>query len=406
MADIGVFHAGLMAGGGAEAVAANTLQALHDAGHELTVYTADDPNFVALDETFGTDLSTAVTTGSESPIDVKQPASTARLTVDRLTDAARTVTGVTDLPLLRRAVMERRVVRQQDSHDLLVSTDGQLAACGPALEYVHFPYFEPAAMRRYGTRFEESLYPQYHWLCRMLRPDETGAPTGSDSTITVTNSRWTAAVLAETTRKSANVVAPPVGVADFDPPEWGSQADGIVCLGRIHPLKRQHVAIEVVDGLREAGIDTHLHLIGPSGSDEYVDRIERLAAERSYVHLEGRVSRDRLVELIETHRYGVHARRFEHFGIAVAELVAGGTIPFVHDSGGQIEIVEDRDELTYTSPSEAIRKMKRIRSSNEHQQSLQSELVASASHYSRERFRSEITSLVEAAITNARDGTI
>ncbi|WP_436930054.1 glycosyltransferase [Halosimplex halobium] len=401
MADIGVFHAGLMAGGGAEAVAANTLQALHGAGHELTVYTADDPDFATLDETFGTALSTGNSAGDESPIDVEQPASTARLAVDRLTDAARAVTGVTDLPLLRRAVMERRVVRQQDSHDLLVSTDGQLAARGPTLEYVHFPYFEPAAMRRYGTRFEESLYPQYHRLCRMLRPTETGTPADSDTPVTVTNSRWTASVLAETTGKSAKVVAPPVGVADFDPPEWGSQTDGIVCLGRIHPLKRQHVAIEIVDGLREAGIDTHLHLIGPSGSDEYVDRIERLAGDRGYVHLEGRVSRDRLVELIETHRYGVHARRFEHFGIAVAELVAGGTIPFVHDSGGQTEIVGDRDELTYGSPAEAIRKMKRIHSKNGHQRSLQSELVASATQYGRERFRSEITAVVETAITDA-----
>jgi glycosyltransferase involved in cell wall biosynthesis len=34
-------------------------------------------------------------------------------------------------------------------------------------------------------------------------------------------------------------------------------------------------------------------------------------------------------------------KEFEHFGISVAQAIAHGCIPIVHDSGGQVELVTD-----------------------------------------------------------------
>ena len=46
----------------------------------------------------------------------------------------------------------------------------------------------------------------------------------------------------------------------------------------------------------------------------------------------------------------------EHFGIAVAEMMQAGCITFIHDSGGQTEIVNLR-ELRYQTKEEAIEKI-------------------------------------------------
>lgn len=390
MADIGVFHTDLMAGGGAEAVGANTLEALQSAGHDVTLYTVADIDIPSLNDAYGTAV--------KSGLRVRQPAPVSRSAVDGLTAVARLTTDITDLPLLRRAVVERRLARSIGaSHRLLVSTDGQFAAPLPVVQYVHFPYFSAAAMKQYGTRFAERQYPQYHQLCRTIRPD-----TNHTASRTVTNSAWTADVITETLDISPTVIPPPVRTADFAPPAWDDMEDGFVCIGRIHPLKRQHVVIDIVDRLRQADADVHVHLIGAAGNDDYYQQIRALAEDRPYVHLEGRVSRTRLVTLIETHRYGIHARRFEHFGIAIAEMIAGQTIPFVHASGGQQTLVAHTDDLLYDSPNEATTKIKAVRSTPERHHQITQHLQETVKKYDQKQFKDRMKQIIDQTLAQLR----
>ena len=57
------------------------------------------------------------------------------------------------------------------------------------------------------------------------------------------------------------------------------------------------------------------------------------------------------------HRYGIHTMENEHFGIGVAEMVRAGCIPFVHDSGGPVEIVGGRSELRFRDAPEGAAAM-------------------------------------------------
>src|SRR5690606_15433656 len=52
-------------------------------------------------------------------------------------------------------------------------------------------------------------------------------------------------------------------------------------------------------------------------------------------------SRAELLEQIGRSRYGLHMMIDEHFGIAVAEMLCLGCIPFVHGSGGPLEMLGD-----------------------------------------------------------------
>lgn len=381
MADIGVVHESINAGGGAEAVGAHTVDALLNAGHTVTLYTTDELDIEALNERYGTTIPTTL-----NVVTVQSSALTA---VDIATVAAQPL-GVSDFPLLRQTLFERLVAAQyQAHHDTLVCTHGEFAI-GNSVEYVHFPYFSAEAMQRYGTRFDESLYPPYHRLCRLLkRRDADSKPR------TLTNSEWTAAVLEEKLGRNPQVLYPPVDTAAFDPPSWDEMESGFVTVGRIHPLKRQFNIIDIIDAVRDNGLDTHIHIVGPSGDDAYYDRLADRAASRPYVHLEGELPRHELVSLLESHRYGLHARRFEHFGMAVAEMVASRTIPFVHASGGQQEVVGQIDGLCYTDRVDAVEKIVDILQSEKRQQRLLNELSERGRTGGRQQFHTAMVTAVE-----------
>jgi len=385
MADIGVIHASLGADGGAEAVATQTVAALVDAGHDVTVYTTDSPSITDLNETHGTTLPAS--------LPIKTPATVSTRAVETCTSVVSKTTHVEDLPLLRQTAFERVVERRySDTHDLLVCTHGEFSV-EDAIEYVHFPYFSAEAMQRYGPRFDEQLYPTYHRLCRALKQrDQTAATT------TLTNSQWTADVVAETLGRDARVVYPPVDTDAFEPPDWDDQESGFVAVGRIHPLKRQHQLVDIIDQLRADGVETHLHIVGPSGSDTYSRRLAARAAKRSYVHVEGKLPRADLVELLEGHRYGLHGRHFEHFGIAVGEIAASGALPFVHASGGQQEVVHHTDDLCYTDVPDAVETIKQVMTSAHRQQELRDVLRSRIQEFATDRFRAEITNVISEQI--------
>lgn len=384
MADFGVLHEGIGAGGGAEAVGLHTVSALADTGHDVTLYTTGDPDLRALADDYDRHLPSSVRV-----VSVRTP------TISGVNHAA-TLTrpfGVTDFPLLRTAVFERVVTRRyRPNHDRLVCTHGEFRVDG-AVEYVHFPYFSADAMRQYDTRFAESLYPPYHRVCRAVKRRDSDAET-----LTMTNSGWTADVLRETLDTDATVVHPPVAVDAFDPPPWTEQESGFVAVGRLHPLKRQHELVEVVAGLRERGIDTHLHLVGGDGSAEYADQLRAQARKFDWLHIDGRVARDRLVSLLESHRYAIHGRRYEHFGIAVAEALAAGCLPFVHASGGQQEIVAGIDALRYEDVSSAVATTASVLDSPETQVRLRERLGGRAAQYSRDRFERAMREAVESTL--------
>jgi len=55
--------------------------------------------------------------------------------------------------------------------------------------------------------------------------------------------------------------------------------------------------------------------------------------------------------------YGIHANRDEHFGIAPAEMMASGCIVFVHNGGGQVEIMGRDLRLCYQTDKAAVEKI-------------------------------------------------
>jgi glycosyltransferase involved in cell wall biosynthesis len=332
MADIAVLHNTLDFQGGADAVCLEVCEALADV-HDVTLFTISETTLEALAERFGKPVP---------DVDVSMPAG------GRATARALSLLAPWAGPQLAfRSVVLRRYFRHfADAFDLAVSTANEVALPLPSVQYVHYPQFD---LDRRPEDDRGRLNPVWR---RLAAPDGHG---DHDAATYLANSRWTASVFEEIYGTRPAVLHPPVEPVSCDT-TWEDREPGFVVVGRIAPDKRHETAISIVDGVRNRGHDVHLHIVGsaPSAYRRYVRKIEAAAAARSYVHVETDVPRSRIDDLRCSHRYGLNAKPDEHFGMAVAEYVAAGMVPFAPAAGGQQEILRGREDRLFDSTADAI----------------------------------------------------
>ncbi|WP_101297255.1 glycosyltransferase family 4 protein [Halegenticoccus soli] len=379
MGEVAVVHMDLMSKGGGEAVCMNVLEALQD-DHDVTLITLTDPDIGALNEYFNTDVDD--------------------LTVRRAGWIAPTINEAFGIRyyVLQNALLGRYARRHADEYDLLFSTINELGLESDSIQYIHFPFDWTVSLDNrehifHPTVEEESFYER---VCTRI-----AGVTRSDirTNTLLANSEWTADVVEDAYGTRPRVLYPPIDTDEFSNRPLDEREDGLVTVGRIERSKRIDEMIRIVDGVRERGYDTHLHVIGPTVDEEYYAEVEALADEREYVYLEGELPRSELIERICTHKYGIHGKEYEHFGMAVAELAAGGAIPFVPSTGGQHAIVRDRDEQLYESRSDAIEKIVRVIDDPALQRNLRMNAAEIERRFGRERFKAEVTEIVEDALS-------
>lgn len=376
MSTLAVLHPDLTMRGGAESVCLHTLAALEDA-HDVTLFTITDPDIAELNEFYGVDVSN---------VDVRQVGPGLHRVHDTLDNR---------LQVFQVSLFARLARRRVDTFDAVVSTKNEFTVGAPSVQYVHNPQFAGGSTDP-GLHEPSTLRRTYIAACRRLAGFDPGA-LGRNTTL-VTNSEWSAGIVERTYDIDARVVYPPVPTVP-DGLDWCDRESGFLTVGRVGPSKRLHRAIDLVTALRRRGHDVHLHIVGPTTDDEYSAEIESRAADLSYVFVEGAVSRDTLVELMGRHRYGFHGREYEHFGIAVAEMVAAGMLPFVHDSGGPPEIVGGSQYLRYESEDDALQKMEAILSNAALAERVSEELPNVTERFGVDRFQREMAAIVDERIT-------
>ena len=137
----------------------------------------------------------------------------------------------------------------------------------------------------------------------------------------------------------------------FEFPETPQERDElkIVVLGHIFPEKRILDIITMTERARElSGKELKLELAGPLVISSYVEKIQALAAEKSWLRLVGPRYGEEKAAFLLSGSFAVHAERDEAFGIAVTEYLKAGIIPVVPDEGGPRELVDDPDLLWHT----------------------------------------------------------
>lgn len=384
---VAVVHPNLSRGGSG-AICLHVLEAL--AGHyEVTLVTDTEPDMAALNDFFGTDVT---------DVDVRTLGITGAL-VDAAADLSSFV-GTVGFDRLRKAVLTRSLAGS-DEFDLVVSTKNELSIPTAQIQYIHTPKWDRTAVPGLlGS--DNPVQPLYDALCNRISGFDSG--TVADATL-LSNSEWTADIVENVYGVRPRVVYPPVDTSGFDPQPWSEREPGFVTIGRLAPNKNVEDAIEIVSDLHDRHPDAHLHLLGRVTHPEYRDRILADIDRRDYIHYEGTVSRDELLEYISTHRFGLHTRPHESFGIVVAELVAGGTVPFIPSTGAPREILDEREELLFDSTPEAVEKIDRLLSDPDRCRRLRDRLPDVEARFGCERFQQTMYEVVTEELATERERT-
>jgi len=359
--------------GGGEGLAAWLVEALKR-DYRLTLLTWEPVDFEDVNRFFGTDLR-----ASEFEL----------WTTPR--DAGLAKWSPTPIIRLKRLYLQMRGRRQAERFDAVMWAANE-ADLGPrGIQYIHFP--EAVSKKSASLRW-------YHSSAAVRAYEEIGERLTGFSldrmkrSLTLANSEFTARAIHEVYGIEPLVVYPPA-IGEFAEVPWEQRKDGFVCIGRIQPEKRIELMIEILSAVREAGAQVHLHVVGKRHDAGYFDSIRRLLQVNApWVHLHQNISRPELVELITSHRYGIHATLHEPFGMAVADLISAGCITFVPNSGGQVEIVGNDPRLIYSSREDAVSKILRALRQPDYQASLRSYIASRRNLFSSRRFVSRIREVV------------
>jgi glycosyltransferase involved in cell wall biosynthesis len=380
-----LFHPDINPPGGGKAVAAWMMEALKDT-FEIHLLSWTTPDLPLINRYFGTSL----TDGDFIPICLPRHY---RWLAEAIPDPCN---------VQRRNLLLRRAKKISDCYDLRICADNECDLGGPSIQYIHYPWL--------GTQFRQwqksegktgiagSLLALMRGQIRFWMIISTFSFKRVRSNLTLANSNWTARKTREIYDIPVITLYPPG--PDFVPSiSWEHREDGIVCAGRIVPCKQLERVIHVVEALRAAGRNVHLHLAGSKdvpGRDPYYSRIKSMAAQRSgWISWEENLSRRELLDLMARHRFGLHAMEDEPFGMAVAEMAAIGTLVFVPRAGGPLEIVGGEEELLYSGEQELLNKMCVLMNDQTAQLRISQKLMQKCARFSADQFCREFRLIAE-----------
>ena len=372
-----VAHPYLHPFGGANVVAAWVLQALRDE-FDVTLATLGPVDCPALNRNFGTSLSDRDFSIRIAPAGYL------------LAWRAIPTRGA----LMQMAALMRwaRALDRREHFDVLLGTENETDFGRPGIQYVHYPWVylpRPDAEMLWYHHIPGFL-PLYRGVCRVL---SGSSGDGLSRNLSLANSEFIAAKIRQIHGVSPAIVYPPVPGA-FPEIPWEQRRAAVVAVGRMHEIKRWEIAVEVLDLVRRQGLELGLTLIAAPDQPTYGARMAALAASRPWFRILSDISRDELAREVAGYRYGIHTMENEHFGIAPAEMLQAGCIPFVHDSGGPVEIVGGRRELRFSDARDAAAKLAAVVQSPVLESELREELARRRDHYSAEKFTESIRRIV------------
>ncbi len=367
--------------GGGEGVANWMLQALVSRG-QVTVLTWDPPNFAEIDRYYGTSLE------GHPNLHTQIVAPLFRKLFLRLRVPHR---------LLRVYWLERAAKALRSSHRHCFSAYNELDLGPPSVQYVHHPSQPKGVFGEPPCAWPDSpllvrIWPLYLWLCRRLSPHDLGR---IQKNITVCNSHWTGRALARLVNVPTHAVLypPPLGRPLSSDPLL--RRPDFISIARIERTKNWLKLIEIIRRVRELGHEVKLSLAGSREDPELLVELQQLEQQHSdWLRLYLNEPREVLDRLIVEHQYAIHGMVQEHYGMAVAELVLSGCLTFVHDSGGQVEIVPQH-ETRYTEVDDAVEKIHAVLTDESLRRTLLADQAKNRANITRETFLADLHALVD-----------
>jgi glycosyltransferase involved in cell wall biosynthesis len=377
---IAICHPALKKGGGSEARPLWMAEALKK-DYDVTLVTMGSLDLDKFNHAYGTHLTRKEITLVELPVPV--------------------LFG-NQFDALRSYRLARFCKEQSSNYDLMISTYNVMDFGRRGIQFIADFSFDDNLRRSFdfspdgakGLLYKNSLLRTLYLAFGRVLSGTYKGKNGWKDNLTIANSDWSGRIMKEAYRIDSKTVYPPV-IGDFPIIPWQEREYGFVCLGRLVPEKKTDELIRILSEVRKKGHDVHLHIIGKIDGSDYVKSLQSLAREESnWVFMEGGMFGKEKTEFLAKHKFGIHGRRKEAFGIAVAEMVKAGCIPFVPNDGGQTEIV-DHPALLYSNIEDAAEKIAKVLRNEAMQMELRQHLALQAKKFSADNFIEEIRHLVQ-----------
>jgi glycosyltransferase involved in cell wall biosynthesis len=375
---IGIFHSRL-AYGGSEAAALWSAEALK-ADYRVSLIAPGKVDLAHLNAYYGTHLNS----GEITLVPVPLPFGLGR--------AAK-------FAALRGRLVQRHLQRISADYDLVIGCYGPMQIGSSAIQVIQdFSFSEewrarldPILLARRGWARENSWSRRvYLKLCHWISPVN---PERWKHNLTLVDSKWLGDLMRKAYGIESTVVYPPV-VDDFPRVPFSARENGFVCLGAVSPEKKMDFIIKVLARVRQKGHNVHLHILGGLNDSPFAARVKAMAGQhKDWVFLEGWAIGQRKKEILARHRYGIHGREKEPFGIAVAEMVQAGCITFVPNGGGQVEIV-DHPALVFENEADAVEKIDAVLANPAEQEALRTHLRQGSKDFSVQTYMGVMRRLV------------
>jgi len=163
----------------------------------------------------------------------------------------------------------------------------------------------------------------------------------------------------------------------------------VLSLGRFSEDKRQLEQLQVAKGCPSLQFIL-VGFVGDRDSKRYHERCRRYIKEEALenVTLLTNVDRQTKSDLLARAKFFIHTLRNEPFGLSVAEAIAHGCIPIVHNSGGPAEMIPN-SRLRFDDVNGAINSLRKATAGEFDSERLL--LDEQKSRFSLENFRSTIS---------------
>lgn len=344
MKRIKLIHEDLNAGGGAERLAAASLEAMNELDHSVDLVTFTKPNWTQLERIFG---------------------------ISKLRKYVNNVIKADISSLLDEENKMDTNGSINDEYDIVMNAHGDILPTNmfgerkeKLITYCHYPLVpELIGSLKYDTVLRNYLKMcdyKFESLDKLrTKALEVYNQMMSNSTV-VTNSTFSSkAVKLYYPQTDPLIIYPPIDIEFFSRVVGSdSRENRIVVLGRFNPDKNIELALEVAKVLKGMNIKFEMSIVGNLSKMyypyfNYLQKIVKVNGLSDMVDLKTNVDVNDLLNLFRKSKILFHPTIGEPFGMCIAEAMSAGLVPVVPSFGGNTEFVPET--LRYTNQKEAAK---------------------------------------------------
>ena len=299
--------------------------------------------------------------------------------------------------LLQVAFLHRAAKGIARDYDLCVSTYNELDFRIPGIQYIHHPLFASRSLLekyvivpRRSTR--QKLLPVHRLYDRLVLAISGNRRSGIRRNLTLVNSGFMRQVVREEYGIGSDVVYPSF-MSEEEIGGRGNEGErefGFLSVSRIAADKYLHDLVEIYARLHVIYPQATFTLAGLLVDREYHRQLVREAERRGLpLRIMTDLSKEEIIDLYRRSRYYINPKPYEHFGISIVQAIHAGVIPFVHESGGSIEIVPF-PELRFMSVEDIVGKGRRVVEEESLRRKLEEGIAAMAREFRTETFYEQL----------------